>query len=63
MPFFNTTFVFTHLCFPLLQIIDAPLPRAPLDTSVVAHWLAVEGVQPAIPENAPIESKCTISIY
>jgi transcription initiation factor TFIID subunit 6 len=45
------------------EIIDAPLPRAPLDTSVVAHWLAVEGVQPAIPENAPIESKCMISIY
>jgi transcription initiation factor TFIID subunit 6 len=42
--------------------MDAPLPRAPLDTSVVAHWLAVEGVQPAIPENAPIESKCMISI-
>lgn len=38
------------------EIIDAPLPRAPLDTSVVAHWLAVEGVQPAIPENAPIEN-------
>jgi len=28
----------------------------------VAHWLAVEGVQPAIPENAPIESKSMISI-
>ncbi len=28
----------------------------------MAHWLAVEGVQPAIPENAPIESKSTISI-
>ncbi len=27
----------------------------------MAHWLAVEGVQPAIPENAPIESKSTIS--
>lgn len=38
------------------EIVDAPLPKAPLDTSVVAHWLAVEGVQPAIPENAPVES-------
>lgn len=37
------------------EIIEAPLPKAPLDTAVVAHWLAVEGVQPAIPENAPIE--------
>lgn len=37
------------------EVVEAPLPKAPLDTSVVAHWLAVEGVQPAIPENAPIE--------
>ncbi|XP_060199697.1 transcription initiation factor TFIID subunit 6 isoform X2 [Lycium barbarum] len=33
------------------DVIEAPLPKAPLDTAVVAHWLAVEGVQPAIPEN------------
>lgn len=37
------------------QVIEAPLPRAPLDTAVVAHWLAIEGVQPSIPENAPVE--------
>ncbi|RRT80244.1 hypothetical protein B296_00000883 [Ensete ventricosum] len=39
-----------------IQVIDAPLPKAPLDTAVVAHWLAIEGVQPAIPENAPTEA-------
>ncbi|XP_010254144.1 PREDICTED: transcription initiation factor TFIID subunit 6 isoform X2 [Nelumbo nucifera] len=38
------------------DVIDAPLPKAPLDTAVVAHWLAIEGVQPAIPENAPVEA-------
>ncbi|CAL9060898.1 unnamed protein product [Musa banksii] len=38
------------------EVIDAPLPKAPLDTAVVAHWLAIEGVQPAIPENAPVEA-------
>lgn len=38
------------------NVIDAPLPKAPLDTAVVAHWLAIEGVQPAIPENAPVEA-------
>ncbi|KAM3405786.1 hypothetical protein ACQJBY_000042 [Aegilops geniculata] len=38
------------------EIIQAPLPKAPLDTAVVAHWLAIEGVQPAIPENPPIDA-------
>ncbi|PRQ44923.1 putative TAF6 HEAT repeat domain-containing protein [Rosa chinensis] len=37
------------------DVIEAPLPKAPLDTGLVCHWLAIEGVQPAIPENAPIE--------
>lgn len=36
-------------------MIEAPLPKAPLDTDIVCHWLAIEGVQPAIPENAPLE--------
>ena len=36
-------------------MIEAPLPKAPLNTEVVCHWLAIEGVQPAIPENAPLE--------
>ncbi|KAL6315097.1 hypothetical protein AAG906_035305 [Vitis piasezkii] len=37
------------------DLIEAPLPKTPLDTGVITHWLAIEGVQPAIPENAPIE--------
>ncbi|KDP30842.1 hypothetical protein JCGZ_13785 [Jatropha curcas] len=37
------------------DVIEAPLPKAPLDTSIVCHWLAIDGVQPAIPENAPLE--------
>ncbi|KAL9264394.1 Transcription initiation factor TFIID subunit 6-like protein [Drosera capensis] len=37
------------------DVIEAPLPKAPLDTSIMCHWLAIEGIQPAIPENAPIE--------
>ncbi|XP_020534496.1 transcription initiation factor TFIID subunit 6 isoform X2 [Jatropha curcas] len=37
------------------DVIEAPLPKAPLDTSLTVHWLAIEGVQPAIPENAPVE--------
>lgn len=39
----------------LKDIIEAPLPKAPLDTSLVCHWLAIEGVQPSIPENAHAE--------
>ncbi|CAL8151897.1 unnamed protein product [Prunus armeniaca] len=43
------------------DVIEAPLPRAPLGVSVTAHWLAIEGVQPAIPENAPIEALAAYS--
>jgi len=38
------------------DVTETPLPRAPLDTAVVAHWLAIEGVQPAIPENPTPEA-------
>ncbi|KAI8028835.1 Transcription initiation factor TFIID subunit 6 [Camellia lanceoleosa] len=38
-----------------IVVIEVPLPKAPRDTSIVCHWLAIEGVQPAIPENAPVE--------
>ncbi|KAL0353690.1 UNVERIFIED_CONTAM: Transcription initiation factor TFIID subunit [Sesamum angustifolium] len=44
------------------EVIEAPLPKAPLDTAVVAHWLAIEGVQPAIPENPPPEALQTLSM-
>lgn len=43
-----------------LQVIEAPLPKAPLDTAIVCHWLAIEGTQPAIPENAPMEGWCLL---
>lgn len=33
------------------KLINAPLPKIPRDTSFTAHWLAVEGVQPSIPQN------------
>jgi transcription initiation factor TFIID subunit 6 len=39
----------------LTDIIAAPLPACPIDYSLSIHWLAVEGVQPAIPQNPSIE--------
>lgn len=33
------------------KLINAPLPKIPRDTTFTAHWLAVEGVQPSIPQN------------
>lgn len=39
----------------LKDVIEAPLPKVPLDASVMCHWLAIEGVQPVIPENAQVK--------
>ncbi|EGS20925.1 transcription initiation factor TFIID-like protein [Thermochaetoides thermophila DSM 1495] len=33
------------------KVINAPLPKVPRDMTFTAHWLAVEGVQPSIPQN------------
>ena len=35
----------------LKDVLAAKLPRPPVAVNVVPHWLAVEGVQPVIPEN------------
>lgn len=35
----------------LVQLARAPLPKCPLQPELSLHWLAVDGVQPLIPEN------------
>lgn len=37
-----------------LQLIDAPLPRPPVEIGVSPHWLFINGVQPTTAENAPL---------
>ncbi|KAF8068263.1 TAF6 [Scenedesmus sp. PABB004] len=41
------------------ELIEAPLPRLPREPGVTAHWLAVNGVQPDLPENTPLEAPPT----
>lgn len=33
------------------NLINEPLPKVPRHTTCTAHWLAIEGVQPTIPQN------------
>lgn len=33
------------------RLINQPLPKVPRATSLTAHWVAIDGVQPAIPQN------------
>jgi transcription initiation factor TFIID subunit 6 len=33
------------------SLAEKPIPPVPLDYSVASHWLAVEGIQPAVPQN------------
>ena len=44
----------------LNELVNGPnggLPKIPLGPSLRAHWLAIDGVQPSIPENPPASDK------
>lgn len=45
----------------LESLISAPLPRAPQPLTLTSHWLAIDGVQPAIPEN-PLKATDEVSL-
>ncbi|RHY91987.1 hypothetical protein DYB35_001372 [Aphanomyces astaci] len=42
------------------DILNAPLPTIPFEPTVHMHWLAVEGVQPKIPENDVADSSSSV---
>ena len=37
-----------------VQQMEQALPAPPAEASIAAHWLSIDGVQPSIPENAPV---------
>lgn len=41
----------------LNELINGQPPKIPMGPSLRAHWLAIDGIQPAIPENPPPQSK------
>ncbi|KAI9138087.1 hypothetical protein BKA69DRAFT_1093820 [Paraphysoderma sedebokerense] len=43
------------------KLLNEPLPKIPLETTFTGHWLAIDGVQPAIPQNPPPETKIDLT--
>ncbi|XP_063699794.1 transcription initiation factor TFIID subunit 6 [Culicoides brevitarsis] len=41
----------------LSEVISGGTPKIPIDVSLRAHWLCIDGVQPTVPENPPPLSK------
>eukprot|EP00795_Rhopilema_esculentum_P008514 gene8514-14513_t len=37
----------------LEELLNQPLPKIPCPVNIKAHWLAIDGAQPNIPENPP----------
>lgn len=41
----------------LTELVNQQMPKVPMAPSLRAHWMAIDGVQPSIPENPPPASK------
>ena len=41
----------------LSELVNQQMPKVPMAPSLRAHWLAIDGVQPSIPENPPAADK------
>jgi len=41
----------------MVQMIEAPLPKVPIEVGVVPHWLAVAGAQPNTPHHPPADKQ------
>ncbi|CAG7786505.1 unnamed protein product [Allacma fusca] len=39
------------------DVVSAPVSKVPVGATLRAHWLAIEGQQPSVPENPPPQSK------
>ena len=44
------------------ELLTRKLPRPPIEVNLVPHWLAVEGVQPMIPENPMVPAAEPVAI-
>jgi transcription initiation factor TFIID subunit 6 len=43
------------------EVITSALPKLPLDISIRAHWLGIDGKQPTIPENPEVISRSDLT--
>ncbi len=43
------------------KLLQTPLPPVPRDVTFSVHWLAIEGVQPAIPQNPSVKKNALIA--
>lgn len=53
-------FVLTDPLVNFEDFLAQPLPSAPTDTTFSMHWLAIDGVQPLIPENPGLDESAIV---